>query len=42
MLPRGNLRCNSVLPEEVECDISLGEELIPEKFRERVVNTCKD
>ena len=42
VLPSGHLRCNSVLTEEVECELSLGEELIPDKVRERVVNTCKD
>ena len=41
VLPRGHCRCNIGFIEEVECELGLGEELIPEKVRERVVNTCK-
>ena len=42
MLPRGHCRCSSALPEEVECELGLGDELISEKVREQVGNFCKD
>ena len=33
VIPHGYFRCNSGFPEEVECELSLGEELIPDKVR---------